>query len=413
MKLNYKNLVPEHSFIGCYMDMMSEQETAQSFDFWCAVWCIGAFFGRHVVVARPKAPVYLNWYIILSGESGIVRKSTSVNIAKRVATHSLALHNDYALMDTKTSPEFIEETLSNLSLKYGHAKMLISISELATFLGREKYVRGLPSLLTDLYDCPTVRYGGGTLGRGKREIHNCFVSFMSASTPSWLLSAINPDVIEGGFTSRVLFVGGDKPKKRIAWPSDDSKYSPEFVAKLLPHLKPNQHITVNELALTTFSNWYKRRKIPLDPFGGSFASREDSHVLRLAACLAINRGARFICAEDIVKAIKCVEAVKEYASSMFVGGQYSNDVVKAIDAVRIALIDVGAAGISQSDLNRKLRTKADAKIVSSILEVLHTLGMVNKYSGVKTAGRSKTMWRAKDLIASKNATSLVINQLNV
>ena len=60
------------------MDYMSYVETAESYDFWCAVWAIGDACGRRVYVDRPNIPVYLNWYIILAAESGSTRKSTAI-----------------------------------------------------------------------------------------------------------------------------------------------------------------------------------------------------------------------------------------------------------------------------------------------------------------------------------------------
>ena len=82
--MNYQRLVPRDSFMGRYLAYMQSQETAHIYDFWCGLWCISTACGRNAYVARPRAPVFLNLYIVLVGESGVPRKTTAVNTAARV-----------------------------------------------------------------------------------------------------------------------------------------------------------------------------------------------------------------------------------------------------------------------------------------------------------------------------------------
>ena len=82
--MNYRKLVPSDSFIGQYMDYMSGVETPEAYDFWCAVWAIGVCCGRSVYVDRPRLPVHLNWYIVLTAESGTTRKSTAVRFIEKI-----------------------------------------------------------------------------------------------------------------------------------------------------------------------------------------------------------------------------------------------------------------------------------------------------------------------------------------
>ena len=98
--MNYKKLVPPNSFIGQYMEYMSYVETAESYDFWCAVWAIGDTCGRNTYVSRPNTPVYLNWYLILAAESGSTRKSTAIATIAGVVKN-----NGRPLLAGKTSPE--------------------------------------------------------------------------------------------------------------------------------------------------------------------------------------------------------------------------------------------------------------------------------------------------------------------
>ena len=55
--MSYKKLVPQNSFIGQYLEHMSYVETAEAYDFWCAMWAIGVECGHDVFVDRPNTPV--------------------------------------------------------------------------------------------------------------------------------------------------------------------------------------------------------------------------------------------------------------------------------------------------------------------------------------------------------------------
>ena len=100
--MNYKKLVPKDSFIGQYMEYMSVVETAESYDFWCALWAIGVGCGRTVFVDRPNSPVFLNWYIILAAESGTTRKSTAINSIRKIVNET------HPIITGKTSPENLD-----------------------------------------------------------------------------------------------------------------------------------------------------------------------------------------------------------------------------------------------------------------------------------------------------------------
>src|SRR5690606_2971874 len=140
---------------------------------------------------------------------------------------------------------------------------------------------------------PSSRMGGGTIGRGKTEIRDVFLSFLAASTPTWLARAINPDVVEGGFTSRCMFIVSEQRKKRIAWPSaknEDTSWFVEELQKIRQKAATVQRLDLTPGALKAFTTWYNNKTESRDPFSASFESREDAHVLRLAGYLAVDDG---------------------------------------------------------------------------------------------------------------------------
>lgn len=100
-RVNLKGVVPEGSFISNYLAYTADNETPLYYDFWCAIWCLSSSVGRSTVVARPRAPVFLNHYIVLIAESATTRKSTAVRLAEKLLSSVMDMQH---LMTTTCTP---------------------------------------------------------------------------------------------------------------------------------------------------------------------------------------------------------------------------------------------------------------------------------------------------------------------
>lgn len=414
MAINYKKLVREETFIGQYLKYCEHSETPYAYDFWTALWILSVALGRDIVVDRPSASVYLNMYCVLVAESGVTRKSTAVRRAVTFIRDMCDEHNQ--LIESKITPEKLEHDLFMQTVEHDSARASIAIDEMVKFLGKEKYVETMPTLLTDLYDCPKIRVGGGTLLRGSTILRNVHINFLSASTPSWLLRAVNPDVIEGGFTSRVIFVVSEKPKRSSPWPEQpDSDLRDRLRTDLTSIRNTGQKvasIALSEGALKKFSNWYKSRELKRDPFRASFQSREDGHILRVAALLSVSDNTWEIQSNHIISAIKLVVEAREDGASIFEGTGSNSKLVLGVDALRDKLLAAGIGGIKQSELTKALQRYMDAGHVKTALDVMHELQMVQRFEGVHVGkGRPTTIWRAKQSLIDTRALDTIISSL--
>lgn len=410
-RVRYEKLVPEDSFLGNYLSYMDKTETAYSYDFWTACWLLSSAIGRNIVINRPRAPVYLNLFCILVAESGTTRKSSAVREAVRFARPFCKEQTQ--LIESKVTPEKLEDMLHTNSKLYGQASAVIAISELVTFLGKEKYVESMPTLLTDLYDCPDIRTGGGSLSRGANEIKKVFISFLSASTPAWLLRAVNPDVIEGGFTSRVLFIVADKAKRSMSWPEESDERLRETISDRLGAIATQarsvSRIEISEGARKAFDKWYKSRTHYRDPFRSSFQSREDAHVLRLAGLLCINDNTWVIQHTHILAAIRCITEVREDGASIFEGTGSNSRFVVGIDKLRDKLLAAGMGGLPQRELTKAVAQFMNADHMKAALDIMQELGMVQQFQNIQvTRGRPTTIWRGTQALAQSKALDKII-----
>lgn len=388
--MNYRALVDGQSFIGRYMDIMAEQETAEVYDFFCALWLISLACGRSVYVDRPRAPVYLNLYAILTAESGITRKSTAVRSARHLAQTFIA-GTDMRMFEGKTTPEKLNILLHDMTAKHGHAHVAFVISELAAFLGTEGYTYGMPTLLTDLYDCPDFRSLPGTVETGEITQRDVFVSFLSASTPSWLLRVVNPIVVEGGFTSRCLFIHSEIPSRRIAWPTNSATVTGVLSPALFDYRARAEQIGtigLTQRALDYFTVWYNSRKLTTTAgFTSSFESREDAHVLRIAALLAVNSGDWCINQTHLGDACKIVSICKNYGTVLFAKQGELSDFMRGVETIRRSLIQSGESPIARTVLHTRCRRFLSASEFTALLDWLHTEEMIQRFELKHGAGR--------------------------
>lgn len=412
----YTKAVPEDSFLGHYLHMMSGQETPEAYDFWCGIWILSTLLGRDVIVERPRAPIRMNWYIALVAESGVTRKSSAVRLAREFVGAVSGLRVTF--VDTKTTPEKLASIAATTTTEFGHAHLALCVPEMVTFFGTESYLRAMPGLLTDWYDCPAERSGGGTL-HTDYTIKDLYPTLLTASTPTWLIRAINPDIIEGGFTSRCIFVHEEKRKKRIPWPEElDGQVRTRAVSdceQLCSDAARYPNIRLHPGALARFKSWYNTRSESVDAFRSSFESREDAHILRLAGMLARNAKVYDIESVHLGHATRIIAAVKDSSARLFNNPAQVNELVLGIDKMRQVLISHGMAGVPQQTLTQAVKhwLRADQCLIA--LEIMRELEMVTRFDSVKLnrTGRPATIWRAnKGLVGGGDTVMQIVKRIN-
>jgi len=372
---------PKDSYIELFMSLLKDQETPSEYDFWAAVWTIGAAVGRSCYIDRPRAPIFFNWYIVICAESGMTRKSTVINFANDILEGCLPECAD--IIQNKTTPEKLWSLMANRSGQYGRSHIVLNISEMVTFFGREGYSMGMPVLLTDLYDCPTKREGGGSVNYGTLPLINPFITLIAGSTPSWLARAINPDVIEGGFTSRVIFINSDYRKKLIFWPDElarpNIQAAKEYLNAIRDHAARLHTIQPDEKAKAFLTKWYGTRTFNADTYSRSFESREDSHVLRLAGTLALSQLKSSIGLSEVELALYAISRAKKSGRSIFKSAVSNLRLANGLDKIREVLLKRGLNGINNKELHLRVRYLLGTMDYNGVMDILIDTGAVRMY----------------------------------
>lgn len=415
MKLS--NYVKEGSFIHNYLVHMQEMETPSSYDFWAAMWLLSNAVGRECVVNRPRVPVHLNLYVILCADSGVTRKSTSISYPSRII-HQLA-DSSILRIDSKIYPAKLLSDAAEVSATHGRCHIAFSVSELTSILSKTGYMRDMPVVLTDLYDSPSHRSGGGSLSLGKGELRNVYVTFLAATAPRWLATRANSDIIEGGFTSRTLFIHEETRKRKISWPKDGQVSDDDFIKERGDELnafseraKVVKRIELRDDAIKRYSSWYDRRDEGDTSFTRSFASREADHVLRVAGLLAINDQHWIISEYHIKRAIDIVRRIRASADELFTvlftGGldKGADRLVRATETIKAYLVDQGVNATPHSTLLRRTQPTKSA-IITRILDAMEDRRMVRRIVQRGGKGRPSTYWLGTKLLLEIPLTEIV------
>lgn len=414
--------VQEGTFVANYMKWMDAQETPVIYDLMCAYWALSVALGREIVIDRPKAPVHLNMYMILVSESGIMRKSTSIRAASNLVRDMfLRTNSTMQMIESQISKGALLDDLNRSSLHHGSAQVVLVASELAAMLGRGSQIAGVPALLTDLYDCPRERTGGGSIHSGTLTLNNVYCSFLAGSTPSWLDKAVRPEIIAGGFTSRCYFVNGRNRKRLVAWPKgedDDDASSRERLLDQLSGLASDGNdrgrIGITDTAKDTFVAWYNQRPVHRDVFRESFESREDSHVLRLAGLMAANEQQWQVSDDHIRRSIVLVAELKRFGTDLFTAPDMMRYDLKTLRRMRDEILASGAGGITRSALYRNLFLSGRARNeFATLLNTMHELDLVKRVEIRGTSGRPRELIIATDYLRNELLLEDVIRKLGM
>ena len=192
MPLGIKN-----SFLEAYVDSVSQVTDAPPiFILFSGLGLLSGVANKFFFYYPRKMP--LNLYILLLAPSTFYRKSVTIDIA----TDYLNEVNPTLVLPESFTSEALLDILTKQSRGLLTWRELIQVKE---FQFGSEYNRGLPSLLTDLFDFkPKIRRF--TKGEGELIVENPIISILAAGISSWLVENLKKIDFQGGIWTRFLFV---------------------------------------------------------------------------------------------------------------------------------------------------------------------------------------------------------------
>lgn len=391
--------MPRHfkNWLKAYMDWTSVSESPDAFHFWTGVGAIAGALRSCVWIDENLYTYTPNFFLFFVGPPGIAAKSTSIGLGMRLLEKvpdikfgPSSLTWQFLLRELKDAVIKVEWTDKNGKKHERNASPLtVEASELGTFLrlGQE----GLTEQLIDLWDGKISSRGltHGTIGSGKVNVENPWLHVIGATTPSWLTENFPEGMIHGGLTSRILFIYGDKKRRFIAYPSQETTPSDfaekekKLVEDLVEISKLRGPFTFTTDARKWGSEWYKTLWTTLPAHLASvrfqgYRARKQALLHKIAMVLSAATREDVVISEDILKesdalltsteanmlhvfeSIGLVEEAKDVReilqmvraySSIYPQGMTSNQIYKLLANI-MSVKDFGTALVSAVETGR-------------------------------------------------------------
>lgn len=259
------------SFLKSYADYADRITDAPPlFHTWTGIALLSAALGNGAWIWSWGRRICANLWIVLLAPSGILRKTTALNIGQGVLMDPAA-----GLADRAWPSEWsFEGLLQTMAQKPAGILFVREFKRFNAALMRD-YAGGSKELLVDSYDNPE-RESRRTKGEGETIVEFPAPTILAATTMDWFEASLQRDDIGGGFLSRLSIIPA---KEKGSWKglgetrSDADRIQRE---QLADHLRAVRHGMKGELDISEIK----------EPFNEWLHAYEDSWAHRMTPELA-------------------------------------------------------------------------------------------------------------------------------
>lgn len=361
-------LLPKRGYFRKHVEYTANTESPLAYHFFAALASVAATIGRRVHLTMGVYQIYPPTGIFILGPSGLKKTSATDR-----AVETLTELKCTKIYSEKVTPEALTESMRN------DATGLVYAPEMAVFLGRQDYMRGIIPLLTRFMDCPN-HWVNETIGKSKRELFNIAITCLMCSTPDWFIGAVPEDVFGGGFIARnILVVQNDTPRC-VPIPISPNPYLRQQLVEELAVIHSFEGEMVRTKAQERmYVEWYNQfketSKNPEHELLGTYYQRKPDHIQRTAICLHLaEHGTLELCTSCFEKAVKIIDWVDQFVPpllrQMFKSetGQDRELILKTLRA--------NGGYMHHSHLLRKLSYKLSASQVRVVIGSLKEEGTI-------------------------------------
>jgi len=211
----------------------------------------------------------------------------------------------------------------------------------------------------------------------------------------------------------------DRRKQRVAWGKKGNRERDYDLMlgnlrKVLAEANHIGSIVLSKGAMRKYSQWYQHKHESLTPFLASFESREDSHVVRLAALLSISESSKRIETIHVTDALKIIKDIKMTSAQMFEGGLAPDARTLGVNTLIESLVLAHPVGLKRTEITKVTRRYLDTKDTTHLLEIMHELEMVNKHElHLSTKGRRPVLWKGTQRLLDETYKMALFNRLDL
>lgn len=370
-------LLPKGGYFETYIEYTRYNEAPMSYHVVSSLVALGCAVGRRCFVDMGHFKIFGAVNAILIGPTGVVHKSTAVDIAKELIVQATLCP---VMADSFTG----EKLMTNLVQS---AQQFIPAGELSVLFGRQKYLEGLTKKILKLLDYPS-EMANDTVARNLEIVVEPTISILGGSTMSLLMDSTPEEVLSSGFLNRFLVVV-ETGTHRI-FPRPKKPPLQDKLIKILQWVKNfTGEITLSEdsPADQIYVTWYRQRaaRIQQDHAVAEVTQRGHIHLLRLAMLIHIVEcNTLTICEKCMSHAIALLAFIERKAPEL-IRAIHSNTQTSQTDYVVETLKKLGGAA-DHSTLLRRVSSRINTTQLKQVIATLSESGLV------RTSAKGIAQW---------------------
>lgn len=382
------------NWLAAYLEYTKESESPESYHIWSGLSALASVARRNVFLDQNLYSLFPNLYVALVGPPARTAKSTAIWLSRQLSTIVPGL----VMGPDACSREQLIRAMAESKFN-GQCCLTIHSSEFSSIIDTSGIL--MIQFLTDIFDGNYTATGGWryeTKTSGKDQIIKPCLNMLVGTTPSYIADSMPDNVTGHGFTSRTIWVYGDKERHQNPLPDFMNSPMGQALAKDLVHIASifgefhwdcdkfghdhQVHRGINgcpEDKLDCGSGTYKRfyhnlyKTIPDDHRIEGYHWRKKIHTLKVAMLLSLaERDELVLDAPVIDTAIKFLDAIEGPMARTFSAvGKYDH----ASDLERIGSQIVEANGMAVSDVFSRNYFVGDERQLRSIIQSLGSMGI--------------------------------------
>lgn len=386
------------NWLSAYVEHTDKSEAPELFHFWTGVSVVASCLRRRVWIDEKIFQWSPNFYIIFVAPPGIATKSTTIDLGQHMLNEVIASDETRIKMGPNSltwqaltvhlekSLELFEHA-SSASGVFQLCPLTINISELGTFLKPKD--TDFMDFLTDMWDGklrPTP-WTHSTKTSGTTSIVNPWLNIIGCTTPGWMRANFPAYMIDGGLTSRTIFLHADRKRRLVSYPSQVINGIDFQVrrAKLIEDLNQIASM-VGPYELTPEArmfghNWYvqhwSHRPVGLtsERYAG-YLARKQTHIHKMAMILAASqRNELTITKADLETSVRVISSLENDMKKVF-------DVIGLSDTGRISIELLSQLKVSKQlktiEMYRSMAARVEKRDFDAALASLYACGSIRQ-----------------------------------
>jgi len=342
---------------GAFSEPFSEAPSV--FHLWTALSIVSAVLKRNVYRNRKHFITWPNLYTFLVGPPG-TKKSSAIGIGEKLLR---AVQDPPHIIDTFHTAPFLVTALSAISptLSPPRTPFIILADEAPAFFRRAKYAEDLIPILIRFFDCKAGG-AGGTQIRGLENVIDPYGCGLWGVVPDILVDIMPPEIIRGGFASRVIWVYSEDTSKCIAFPENMPDPDPNLETNLIHDLN-EMSLLGGEMKITmacekAYDSWYSDHKTGMvkqvdDPRRIGYANRKGELVFKVMMLLSVVESDSLVVHEKHFKqALKFLEMLEPDLPKVYRATTREGQIMDNVDKIRHFILVTHKGAIDRSTLTK-------------------------------------------------------------